>query len=71
MEEKLFITKQDKASKDTFFPIHLLFQRKPKIQSSKIEKCHTGGGGGGRKMPKKWHVLFLWPHNNKFLLEFL
>jgi hypothetical protein len=26
LEEKLFITKQDKASKDTFFLIHLSLQ---------------------------------------------
>jgi hypothetical protein len=45
LEGNLFVIKQDKASKDTFFissniSIHL----RSKNQSSKIEKCHTGGG---------------------------
>ncbi len=63
LEEKLAVTKQDTASKDTFFLINLLFlkQYMPENQSSKNKECHTGEGGGVRKVPKKCHVLFEWP----------
>jgi hypothetical protein len=44
LEGKLFDTKQDKASKDTYFLIHLIFQSNLglKNRSFEIEKCHTG-----------------------------
>ncbi len=40
-EVKLFVTGQDKASKDTCFLIHLIFQRNLGL---KVEKFHTGEG---------------------------
>ncbi len=52
---KIFITNQDKASKDTFLQLHLIFQRNLSLKIS-----HTGGRGV-RKVPKKCHVLFEWP----------
>jgi hypothetical protein len=61
LEVKLFVTMQDKASKETFFLVHIIFQSNlvTKIQSSKIEKCHTGEGGGGiRKEPKEVSGIF-------------
>jgi hypothetical protein len=53
LEGKLCVTKQDKASKDTFFLVHLLFQsnlsRKISLQKLKI----VTQGGGGQKSAKK------------------
>ncbi len=44
LEEKLFITKQDKASKDTFFLIHLVFQSNLslKISHQKLKNVTQG-----------------------------
>ncbi len=55
-----FVTRQDKASKDTFFPTHLKFYSNLgiKISDLKKEKCHTEGG---QKSAKKCHILFEWP----------
>jgi hypothetical protein len=62
LEGKLFDTKQDKASKDTFFFIHLKFQSNLGLEISHQKlKNVTRGGGGVRKVPKKCHVLFEWP----------
>ncbi len=49
LEGNFLLTKQDKE-KDTFFQLHLIFQRNLslKISHQKIEKCHTGGGGPKR-----------------------
>jgi hypothetical protein len=54
LEEKLVVTKQDTASKDTFFLIDLIFQSSIgfKISHLKINNV-TQGGGGVRKVPKK------------------
>jgi hypothetical protein len=50
LEGKLCVTKQDKASKDTFFLVLLIFQSN---LSRKIS--HQ------KQVPKKCHVLFEWP----------
>jgi hypothetical protein len=54
LEGNLFVTKQDKASKDTFFLIHLIFQNSLglKISQQKLKMS---------QVPKKCHVLFEWP----------
>jgi hypothetical protein len=54
LKAKLFVIGQDKASKDTFFPIHFIFQSifKLKNQLLKIEQCHTERG---IKKVKKGH----------------
>ncbi len=44
-EEKLFITGQDNASKDTLFLIQLVFQRNLGLKIAD-EMSHGGGGGG-------------------------
>jgi hypothetical protein len=54
LEEKNFITKQDKASEDTFFLIHLIFQSKLSLKISHQKwKNVTQGGMGGQKSAKK------------------
>ncbi len=61
LEGELFVTKQHKASKDTFFLIHLVFQSnsglKINFHLSKIKKCHTREGRGGWKSAKKVYYL--------------
>jgi hypothetical protein len=59
LEGKLFDTKQDNASKDTFFLIHfnILKKFRPKSVIKKLKNV-TWGGGEVRKVPKKCHVLF-------------
>ncbi len=54
-----FIWEQDYASKDAFFPIHLIVEGKLglKICDQKIEKW----GKGVRKVPTKFQELFIWP----------
>jgi hypothetical protein len=62
LEGKLFVTKQDKASIHRYFifnSLNISEQSRPINLSSKIEKCHTGGGVV--KVSKKCHVLFEWP----------
>ncbi len=62
LEGILVVTKQDTASKDTFFLINLIFQSILRLKiSHKKMKNVTRGGGGVRKVPKKCHVLFEWP----------
>jgi hypothetical protein len=54
LEEKLVVTKQDTASKDTFFLINLIFQSNIglKISHQKMKNVTRGGGEGGvRKVP--------------------
>ncbi len=55
-ERKTFCHKQDKASKDTFFLIHLTFQSNLSLQISlqKLKNIsdHRGGGMGVTKGPK-------------------
>ncbi len=62
LEGKLFVTKQDKASKDTFLLILSIFQSYLGIVNrlSKIKNCHTDGDVGFKKVPKKCHMLFEW-----------
>jgi hypothetical protein len=57
LKGRVFVTKQDKASKDTFILIHLIFRSNLglKINHQKIEKCHIGGRG-----VEKCHILFEW-----------
>ncbi len=47
LEEKLVVTEQDTASKDTFFfyKFNISKQYRPKNQSTKNEECHTGEMG--------------------------
>ncbi len=48
LDVNFFVTWQDKASKDTFFVIYLIFQSNFGLKKNgwfKIEKCHTGGRG--------------------------
>jgi hypothetical protein len=54
LEEKLVITKQDKASKDTFFLIDIIFQSiiGLKISHLKTKNVTQGGGGGSEKCQK-------------------
>ncbi len=54
LKGEFFITKQDKASKDTFFQLHLVFQcnLSLKISHQKLKNV-TQGGGGGHKIEKK------------------
>jgi hypothetical protein len=61
LEGTLCVTKQGKASKDTFLLIHLIFQinLSLKISHQKLKIVTQGGGVG--KVPKKCHVLFEWP----------
>jgi hypothetical protein len=55
LEGILFDTKQDNASKDTFFNLcNISKQFRPKNQLSKFEKGHN-------KSDKKCHILFEWP----------
>jgi hypothetical protein len=53
LEETLCVTKQDKASKDTFLLLHLIFQSNLslKISHQKL-KIVTQGGGGSEKCQK-------------------
>jgi hypothetical protein len=53
LEEKLAVTKQDTALKDTLFLIDLIFQSNIglKISHQKMKNV-TLGGGGVRKVPK-------------------
>jgi hypothetical protein len=55
LEGKLFDTKQDKTSKDTFFYFHLIIQSNLglKIGHQKLKNVTQGGGGGGQKRAKK------------------
>ncbi len=54
LEGKLFDTKQDKASKHTFFFNNLLFQSNLglKISHQKLKNVARGGEGGGRGSEK-------------------
>jgi hypothetical protein len=65
LEEKLVVTNQDTASKDTFFLIDLIFQSNIGLTISHQKMKKVTRGGGFRKVPKKCHVLFEWPltHN--------
>ncbi len=60
LEEKLVITKQDAASKDTFFFINLIFQSNIGLKISH-QKMKNVTWWGVKKVPKKCHVLFEWP----------
>jgi hypothetical protein len=56
LEGNFFLTKQDKASKDTFLQLHLIFQSNLslKISHQKLKNVtQGGGGGGGQKIAKK------------------
>ena len=45
--EKSCLREQNKALKDTFFPIHFLFQSLKGLKTVVLNiKCHIGGGGG-------------------------
>ncbi len=68
LEEKLFITQQDKASKDAFFLIHSIFQcnLSLKISHQKLKNV-TRGGGGGQKIAKKVSRIILMAPNNSIL----
>jgi hypothetical protein len=55
LEVNFFITKQDKASKDT------LFQSNRSLNISHQKLKNVTQGGGGQKVHKKCHVLFEWP----------
>jgi hypothetical protein len=63
LEEKLFITKQDKASKDTFFLIRLIFQSNLslKISRQKLKNVTPGGGGGKKKAKKVSRIISMAP----------
>ncbi len=65
-KEFFSLAKQDKASKDTFLQLLLIFQRNLslKISHQKLKNV-TQGGGGVRKKQKKCHVLFEWPLREK------
>ncbi len=52
LDGKLFVTKQDKASKDTFFLIHLIFQSNLSLKISH-QKLKNVTWGGGQKSAKK------------------
>ncbi len=60
LEEKLVVTNQDTASKDTFFLINVIFQSNICLKISHL-KMKNVTRGGVRKVPKKCHVLFEWP----------
>ncbi len=62
LEEKLVVTKQDTASKETFFSTDLMFQSNIglKISHQKMKNVTWGV----RNVPKKCHVLFEWPLNH-------
>jgi hypothetical protein len=49
LEEKLVVTKQDTASKDTFFLIDLIYQSNIGLKTShqKMKNVTRGGGRGG------------------------
>ena len=54
LEEKLVVTKQDTASKDTFFLIDLIYQSNIGLKTSNQKmKNVTRGWGGGQKRAKK------------------
>ncbi len=55
LEGKLFVTKQAKASKNTFFLNHLIFQSNLslKISNQKLKNVTQGEGEGGQKSDKK------------------
>jgi hypothetical protein len=62
LEGKLCVTKQEKALKDTFILIHLIFQSDLSQKISHLNLTNvTEGGGVIRKELKKCHVLFEWP----------
>jgi hypothetical protein len=65
LEAIKFVTEQDKASKDTLFLFHFLFQSNLVIKN----RIMSHGGGGVRKAPKKCHVLFEWPLTTYFSFE--
>jgi hypothetical protein len=54
LEVNFFVRMQDKASKETFFLIHFIFQSNLglKISHQKFKNV-TRGGGGGQKSAKK------------------
>jgi hypothetical protein len=52
LEGKLCVTKQDKASKDTFFLVHLIFQSNLS-QKISLLKLKNVTRGGGQKSAKK------------------
>ncbi len=59
LDGKLYVTKQEKASKDPFFHIHLIFQSNLglKISHQNFKTSQRGVG----KVPQKRHVLFELP----------
>jgi hypothetical protein len=62
LEEKLLAIKQDKASRDAFFIIYLIFWSNLdlKISHQKLKNV-TWGGRMGQKSCKKCHVLIECP----------
>jgi hypothetical protein len=61
LDGNFFVTKQDKASKDTFFLIHLIFQSNLSLKVCHQKFENVTWGEGVRKMPKKCQVIFEWP----------
>ncbi len=59
LEGKLFVTQQDKASKDTFFKIHLIWQCNLglKFTNQKLKMSHGEGGGGSEKCDKMSRII--------------
>jgi hypothetical protein len=53
LEEKLLIPQQDKASKDTLFLIHLIFQSNLSLKISHQKLKNVTQGEGGQKSAKK------------------
>ncbi len=68
-EGKFFITKQDKASKDTFFLLHFIFQSNLSLEISHQKLKNVTQGGGGRKSAKNVsRIIWMAPYNEQILI---
>jgi hypothetical protein len=56
----MFVSGQDKASKDTFFLFLMIFCDNLVLKISYLKEKNVTQGVGVRKAPKKCHVLFKW-----------
>jgi hypothetical protein len=70
LEEKLFDRKQDKASKDALFLIHLIFQSNLSLKISHQKLKNVTRGGGSEKCQKVSRIIWMAPYQqNKKLVK--